>query len=186
MRWLRVSIASFVVLTALNAAALTVPTPVAAWSAACGGGTSNLFLGNGKSASGLIGVYSEIQFTERSLCLQGPPGTEMPSWALSWVSIDGPQDDQAPGIDIYQGGYAKCPSDRVGSCPYNNGTSYIWHYYAHEQGACGLAYNTGFRYDMDVSSGFHDFQVSKVSGRYRFYVDEVQEGSRGASDIETC
>lgn len=143
-------------------------------------------MGNGKSASGLIGVYSEIQFTERSLCLQGPPGAEMPSWALSWVSIDGPQDDQTPGIDIYQGGYAKCPSDRVGSCPYNNGTSYIWHYYAHEQGACGLAYNTGFRYDMDVSSGFHDFQVSKVSGRYRFYVDEVQEGSRDASDIETC
>lgn len=164
--------------------------PVVAWSALCQSTsipTPNMFLGNGKSGSGLIGVYSEIEFIERSLCLQGPPGTpRWNSWALSWVSLDGPQTNETPGIDIFQGGYAKCPVTSVGSCPYNNGVSYTWYYYAHEQGACGAAFNTGIVKVANVSSGTHFFQVSKVGGQYNFYIDETLKYHRSLADIETC
>jgi hypothetical protein len=161
-----------------------------AWTAVCQSTqipTPNLFLGNGKSASGLIGVYSEIQFAQKSLCLQGPPGNPIyNSWALSWVSIDGPQTASTPGIDIFQGGYAKCPTTSVGSCPYNSGNSYTWYYYAHEEGACGTAFNTGIKKVANVSSGTHFFQVSKVGNQYNFYVDEVLKYHRSLADIETC
>jgi hypothetical protein len=135
----------------------------------------------------LIGVYSEIQFFEKSLCIQGPPGTpRYHSWALSWVSLDGPQSSSTPGIDIFQGGYAKCPPSSVGSCPYNNGVSYTWYYYAHEEGPCGLAFNTGIKKLANVTSGTHFFQVSRVGTKYNFYVDEVLKYSRPRADIETC
>lgn len=187
MRLNRVWVAS-----AIASALLALPSiqPVVAWTAVCQSTqipTPNLFLGNGKSASGLIGVYSEIQFAQKSLCLQGPPGNPIyNSWALSWVSIDGPQTASTPGIDIFQGGYAKCPTTSVGSCPYNSGNSYTWYYYAHEEGACGTAFNTGIKKVANVSSGTHFFQVSKVGNQYNFYVDEVLKYHRSLADIETC
>ena len=159
--------------------------PAAAWSAPCYSTSTNLFLGNAKSASGLIGVYSEIEYINKGLCVQ-EFGRPTHSWALSWVSLEGPQDDQTPGIDIFQGGYAKCPPSSVGSCPYNNGATYTWVYYAHEEGACGLAFNTGFVKIANATSGIHFFQVSKVGSQYNFYVDEVLKYHRSLADIQTC
>lgn len=90
------------------------------------------------------------------------------------------------GIDIFQGGYAQCPPPAVGSCPYNGGVLYFWDYYAHEQGACGLAFNTGFVNEGNPAAGYHFFQISKVGTNYNFYIDEVFERARGQTDIETC
>jgi hypothetical protein len=171
------------VLTAVLLAGL-FPSHTVAAMPQCVAPTANKFLGNGKSASGLIGVYSEIERLGKSLCTQG--STLMGSWSLSWVSVEGPQTDATPGIDIYQGGYAQCPPANVGSCPYNAGVLYNWDYYAHEQGACGLAYNTGFIDEGNPTSGYHFFQISKVGSFYNFYIDEVFAGRRPLADIETC
>jgi hypothetical protein len=142
-------------------------------------------LGNGKVASGLIGVYSEIQYVNKGLCFQGP-GPTVDSWSLSWVSLDGPQSPLIAGVDILQGGYAKCPDPLVGSCPYNNGATYYWVYYGHEVGPCGAAFNTGFIKIANATSGTHFFQVSKVGSQYNFYVDEVLKYHRSLADIQTC
>lgn len=144
----------------------------------------NKFLGNGRGGSGLKGVYGEIEKLNQILCTQG--ATKLGSWALAWVSLDGPQTDSVPGIDIYQGGYAQCPPPDVGSCPWNNGVNYLWIYYAREQGACGLAFNTGFINQGNSPSGYHFFQASKVGNFYNFYIDEVFKHARTAANIDTC
>lgn len=163
-------------------AAAAAPS-VAAWSATCGSTSTNKFLGNGKSGSGLIGVYSEIEYINKGLCVQG--SSIIGSWSLSWVSLDGPQPN-VPGVNIFQGGYAKCPPASVGSCPYNLGNTYSWVYYGRKQGACGVAFNTGFVKIGNVSSGTHFFQISKVGSQYNFYVDQVLKYHRSLADIETC
>jgi hypothetical protein len=142
-------------------------------------------LGNGKSAGGLIGIYSEITYVNENLCVQGPDPL-VGSWSLSWVSLDGPQDDATPGIDIFQGGYAKCPDPFVGSCPWNSGVTYYWVSYGHEQGACGAAFNTGFIKIANAATGVHSFQVSRVGTQYNFYIDEVLKYHRSLADIDTC
>lgn len=159
------------------------PSTAAAWPG-CDPATANKFLGNGRTSAGLKGVYAEIEFVNESLCVQGSPLRG--SWSLSWVSLDGPQTDAVPGIDIFQGGYAKCPAPAVGSCPWNSGATYTWVYYAREQGSCGAAFNTGFVKIANAAAGIHFFQVSKVGANYNFYVDEVLKYQRTAADVDTC
>lgn len=157
-------------------------SPNAVSAIPCESTSQNKFLGNGYSASGLKGVYSEIEYIDKKLCIQGTPRVN--SWSLSWVSIDGPQSLSTPGIDIYQGGYADCPF--TGTCPFNNGVSYIWYFYGHEQGACGLPFNSGVIKLQNATSGIHDFQISKVGARYNFYYDEVDINHISQADVETC
>lgn len=178
-RVLSAVVAALVVLAGYGAV-----TPSIALAASCQSTSANKFLGTGRGGSGLVGVYSEIQFVEKSLCTQG--STSVPSWSLSWISID--DGGQGSGLNIYQGGYAKCPPPTVpGSCPYNIGTSYYWVYYAREQSSdCGLAWNTGFIDLGNVFTGFHEFQISKVSGSYNFYIDHALKHQRTAFDLETC
>ena len=159
-------------------------TTADAWSASCVSPTANKFLGNAFYTSGLKGVYSEIEYIDKSLCVQG--ATRSDSWSLSWVSLDGPQDSGTPGVDIFQGGYAKCPPPSVGNCPYSYGLTYIWVFYGHEQGACGLASNTGFVKIANATSGMHFFQISKVGTNYNFYYDESLKYSRPQADVDTC
>jgi hypothetical protein len=82
------------------------------------------------------------------------------------------------------GGYAKCPS--AGYCPYNSGATFIWYYYAHEQGACGLAFNTTIIKIQNATTGLHFFQISKVGSRYNYCYDEVEKTHVSQADIETC
>jgi hypothetical protein len=152
------------VIAAVGFVGLT-PARAYAWSAPCSGVFANKFLGNGKAATGLIGVYSEIQYAFKGLCVQ-TPGSEVHSWSLSWVSLDGYQ--SSPGVSIFQGGYARCPPPVVGSCPWNNGTTYYLVYYGYHQGNCGLAFNTGIIKIANATSGTHFFQISKVGSQYNF------------------
>jgi hypothetical protein len=175
----------FVAMMMASTVATATAPSVAAWTVPCSGVYVNKFQGNAKSAPGLIGVYSEIQYVDKGLCFQAS-SPYVPSWSLSWVSLEGPQTDAVPGIDIFQGGYAKCPFPAVGSCPWNNGSSYYWVYYAHEQGACGAAFNTGFINIAFAATGTHFFQVSKVGSQYNFYVDELLRYHRSLADIQTC
>ena len=138
----------------------------------------------GARGTGLKGAYAEIEYFNESLCTQG--ATTVNSWSLSWVSLDGPQSSSVPGIDIFQGGYAKCPDPTVGSCPWNAGITYYWVFYAREQGACGAAFNTGFIKIANAAAGIHFFQVSKVGSNYNFYIDEVLKYQRSLADIDTC
>ena len=150
----------------------------------CVAPSANKFLGNGMSPSGLKGVYTEIERLGKQLCTQG--ASQLGSWSLSWISLDGPS-TSSPGINIFQGGYAQCPPPANGSCPYNGGVLYFWDYYAHEQSvACGAAYNTGFINYGNPSSGYHFFQISKVSTHYNFYIDEVLRDQISLASIETC
>ncbi len=64
--------------------------------------------------------------------------------------------------------------------------TYYWVYYAHEQGNCGLAYNTGFINKGNATTGTHDFQISKVGDRWNFYIDEVLKYQRTLIDITSC
>ncbi len=151
----------------------------------CVAPSTNKFLGNGLSTSGIKGVYTEIEKLGKQLCTQG--SSPLGSWSLSWISLDGPQSDSTPGIDIFQGGYAQCPPATVGSCPYHGGNLYLWDYYGHEQGSCGLAFNTGIIYDgLPVASGYHFFQISKVGTTYNYYIDEGFVRSRTAAEIDAC
>lgn len=159
------------------------PRAAVAWSEPCNSTWANKFLGNGRAGTAIIGVYSEIQYINKGLCVQAF-GSPVHSWSLSWVSLDGRP--AAVGLNIFQGGYAKCPPSSVGSCPYNNGASYTWVYYAHEQGACGLAFNTGFVKIANATSGTHFFQISKVGSQYNYYIDEQLKYHRSVSDISTC
>ncbi len=160
-----------------------VPASAAAW-ANCSGTSGNKFLGDGHASAGLKGVYAEIEYFNESLCVQG--ATKVGSWSLSWVSLDGPQTG-ADGVNIFQGGYAKCPPPIVGSCPWNNGVTYYWYFYQHETGACGLVGGSPTIMKIaNAGSGLHFFQISKVGSNYNFYIDEVFKYGRPASDIDTC
>jgi len=55
-----------------------------------------------------------------------------------------------------------------------------------ESGACGAAYNTGFINFGNPTSGYHDFQISKVGSLYNFYIDEVRRDYWSQTQIETC
>jgi len=161
---------------------LTVPASAAAW-ANCQGVSQNKYLGDGRSGAGLKGVYAEIEYVNESPCTQG--ATKVASWSLSWVSLDGPQ-TPADGVNIFQGGYAKCPDPTVGSCPWNNGVTYYWVFYQRETGACGIKFTTPFIKIANAATGLHFFQISKVGSNYNFYIDEVFKYARSASDLDTC
>ena len=155
---------------------------------ACAGDTFSHFLGNARGGSGLKGVYGEIEHMGQSLCTQG--ATKKPSWVLSWVSIEGPQ-NFVDGYDIYQAGYARCPAPiptGPGSCPWNNGAAYFFAWYGREGGgACGAKFESGFvNLGSSPTSGYHFFQVSKVGNFYNVYVDESLKTARYAWEIDTC
>jgi hypothetical protein len=162
------------------------PTAVLAAMPTCGGDTGNHFLGNGRSPSGVKGVYGEIEHLGQSLCTQS--ATKVGSWVLSWVSLDGPS---TSGLDIYQVGYARCPQPvpaGPGSCPWNNGAAYFFAWYGRETGPCGQKYESGF---LNLGSGpsgtYHFFQVSKIGNYYKIYIDEVFTGQqRIAWEIDDC
>jgi hypothetical protein len=138
----------------------------------------------------MIGAYTEIKYVNKSLCQQSPTVQKYKSWSLSWVSLEGPVDpDPLNGINIYQGGYAKCPDPvaSLPSCPYNGGVSYVWYYYAHHAStACGMPFSTGIVKIANATTGTHFFQVSKVGTQANFYVDEVLKNHRPWTDISTC
>jgi hypothetical protein len=160
------------------------PDRTLAWGACDGQPYQNMFLGRGKTVAGLKGVYSEIEFYNERLCIQGANPDH--SWSLSWISLDG-INSSAPGIEIYQGGYAKCPIASVGSCPWNNGASYYWYFYGREQGTCGVAFNTGVvKVKGNATAGVHEFQISKVGSDYNYYIDHVVYDHRTTTQIETC
>ncbi|MES2209375.1 MAG: hypothetical protein V4515_04230 [Chloroflexota bacterium] len=159
-----------------------VPATATAW-ANCTGVSENKFLGNGRSGTGLKGVYAEIEYVNENLCVQA--ATKVWSWSLSWVSLDGPQ-TAAAGVNIYQGGYAKCPDPSVNTCPWNNGITYYWVFYQRETGPCGLVFGTPFIKIANAATGLHFFQISKVGSSHNYYIDEVFKYSRSVSDIETC
>jgi hypothetical protein len=152
--------------------------PASAEGAACEAPSVNKFLGNGLTSSGLKGVYSELDYIPKTLCTQG--STSLDSWSLSWVSLDGP----GGGPDIWQGGYAKCPT--ISSCPWNGGITYYFAYYGRDAGVCGVATNTGFINLGNATAGLHFFQVSKVGTRYNFYIDETCKTHVSQDAIETC
>lgn len=152
--------------------------PVAA--VACASTSANKFLGNGYTASGLIGVYAQIEYINRSVCTQAE--RFVGSWALSWVALEG---SQATGVNnIFQGGYAKCGVD--GSCNWNGGVSYVFVYYGHNQGACGQSFGTGVILIYNASSGVHDFSVLKSGTHYNYTVDSAVEYQRSLADVDTC
>lgn len=160
---------------------------LAAWPQACTrDGLHNLFVGEYQPSSSLRGVYSEIEFFNEQLCVQG--ATPDYSWSLSWVSLEGPNSDSIPGVSIYQGGYAKCPPPEVGSCPWNGGASYYWYFFGWEEGPCGDAFNTGMvkAPKGNATAGIHDFQISKVGSNYYYWIDEVVQGSRPAWNLDEC
>jgi hypothetical protein len=154
----------------------------------CAGPSFSHFLGNGMSVSGLKGAYTEIEKLSKQLCTQTTP--LVPSWSLSWVSIQGPP--PSAGDNIYQAGFAQCPPPSVpGSCPYNGGALYYFSYFAWATGPCGLHFTTGAviedaRVPNPGAAGYHFFQVSKVGTSYNVYIDETYIRGRNQADIETC
>ena len=99
--------------------------------------------------------------------------------------IDGANSAGVPGIAIWQGGIAAC-ANIAGSCPYNNGNAYVWHFYGHEQGPCGAAFNTGVINDDNPSAGADLYKIDHLGGYYGFYKNGTLEAMRSANDIEVC
>ena len=159
-----------------------VMAPTAVAHPDCFGTSRNLFLGMNKDGNSLTGVKVDVERLNPHLCGQGAQHTL--SWSLSWVSIDGPNSPEILGVSIFQGGYARCPSN--GSCYWNYGQPYYWYYYGHEQGVCGQAYNTGIVDLGDVPVGTHNFKIKYDLGQYGFYVDNVESAQRPWQDIEIC
>ncbi|HET7677968.1 MAG TPA: hypothetical protein VFK38_08965 [Candidatus Limnocylindrales bacterium] len=165
-------------------------TPVVGATACASDPNRSLFSGMGVRPTGMLGARAFIERFDPELCTQGPV-TEVSSWALSWVSIDGPTEaDPADGINIFQGGIAKCSgSDH---CPWNLGNPFHFYYFAHSEGACSPPFNTKPVKLENVGPGSRLYEVSRrvappPTGAYwAFLIDGTSKHSRRGGDIMTC
>jgi hypothetical protein len=145
----------------------------------------NMFSGNGQNATGAVGVKATIEWANPVLCAQ--TGTNDPSWSLSWVSLDGANSPQIAGVNIFQGGFARC-ANVPSSCPYNGGASYYWYYYGHETGPCGLAFNTGVVKASlgNAGTGSRIYRIERSGSTYGFWISGQLQVSRSADDLDVC
>lgn len=166
---------------------LAVDPDAVAAHGGCYTNLDNRFLGMGRSDPQIIGVRAEIEYNNPHLCTQ-IPGDTKGSWSLSWVSVDGR--DAPDGLNIFQGGYAKCPPPDVGSCPGNGGVPYYWWYYGHETGPCGMATSTGFVDVGDASTGAHLFKIVRETFEdgtyYTFRIDGLLKKALQSWKVSLC
>ena len=148
----------------------------------------NQFVGNTRFSLGIRGVSADIEWFNSSLCTQ--TGPSQPSWSLSWVALDsGGDDPDVPGVDIYQGGFAKCAVPGAPSCAWNSGISYHWYYYGRQEGVCGPFVSSGVikAPKGNAGPGRYTYDISKqTSGSYRFSIDGDAQYSKADWTLETC
>lgn len=167
------------------------PMPAAAYSTNCQATPSqdNWFTGEGQGTNPNVqGVRATIDFANAHLCTQSPSG---PSWFLSWVGIQGPVLDHGHGVNIYQGGYAKCvyPAGPT-SCPPNGGHPYYWFFYSYEDGPCGVTSNSTFiKVKGNVSAPATDpFKIvfKPADATWHFSIDGTSYDTRTNAAINEC
>jgi hypothetical protein len=171
----------------IDSVVLSIQAPVALAHGTCNSTSANKFVGFQLLRDDFTGVRTQIEKNNPPLCTQG--STLVPSWSLSWISLEGGNDPFVPGIEIYQGGYAKCPSSSVpASCPSNGGVVYYWIYYAREEGVCGPEFNTNFVDLGDAGSGLHSFKIALASDgtTYDFFIDNVVRYSVSYAAMNYC
>lgn len=161
--------------------------PAAAWPKQCNRALDdNFFVGNGKNrTTGFDGVRATIEWANPRLCVQDPAAPD-PSWSLSWVALAAPSSD---GLNIYQGGIAKCGP----SCPRNGGSSYYWYYWSREPGPCGSSpAETPFAKAPKGNAGpgslVYQIQRETISGYevYAFRISGVLQHTQSRGSLEVC
>lgn len=111
--------------------------------------------------------------------------------STSWVMINAPYTGGGnSGQNVFQGGFIKCPDPATAySCTnWNNGVSFYFWDYGHQNGTCGNWYDTGQQKAPmgNAGPGSLVYSISKGSTSYDFTIAGSLQKSESIYNIETC